>query len=162
VYGKANLIVLCLSLLVTMGLTSCRQQATVPSPDVPVRELLINFFATTQSTQNNEVRLEIGVSSVSGRIVPADPAFEGIWRLTGPDGATRAGGDITQLQEMAGGNEAVLVEWQGLLLTGIHELTWGAPNYGGMILTFDVLEQDDAILIGDQHIHNTTAFPPAR
>jgi hypothetical protein len=149
-----------LSLLVVLALSLAGCGTSLQTADPPVRELLINFFATIRTTPDDEVRMEIGVSGAE--VVPADDAFNGLWELWDMDGNLRASGSVTRQPELYGGQEHVMVEWQSSLLPGSYELTWGAPNYGGMTMIFDVLSHGGRIQIGEQQIFMTATYPPGR
>jgi len=136
-------------------LGACRSQP--PTADVPVRQLLLNFFAIVKATPEEEVQMEIGVSGVNE--VPADPAFAALWELRDEDGNLRAAGETPELPRVVG--EQVLVTWQGQLTPGRYELTWGAPQYGGLVKVFEVVEVDGRLQLGNyQDEYITTVYPP--
>ena len=145
-----------LSLLV--GLASCAQGNQVE--DVPVRDKLVTFIAFINVTADEQVALDLGVSN-TGNAVPADEAFNGVWRLEDKDGNLRAAGVVHTLPYLPGSQEEMLIRWTGALAPGSYQLTWGAPGYGTTVVGFDVKEVDGHLQIGDQEIFNTTSDPPA-
>jgi hypothetical protein len=50
-------------LAIALFLGACQSQP--PTADVPVRQLLLNFFAIVKATPEEEVQMEIGVSGVN-------------------------------------------------------------------------------------------------
>ncbi len=143
------------SLLIILFMSACSPAGTVE--EIPERELTINFFALIKMSTENQVRMDIGVSSVSGPY--EDPAFSGLWELRDEGGDLRASGLIESLPLVSG--EEILISWEGVLEPGEYELTWGAPAYGGLVNQFEVVEENGVIKLGShQNIHKTTAYPP--
>jgi hypothetical protein len=150
---KIVLWMLLLALVMVLG--ACRSQS--PTEEVPVRQLLLNFFAIVKAAPEEMVQMEIGVSGVTE--LPDDPAFAGLWELRDAAGNRRAAGEIAELPRLAG--EQVLVTWQGQLDPGRYELTWGAPEYGGLVKVFEIVEVDGHLQLGNhQDEYITTAYPP--
>lgn len=142
-------------LIFGLFLPACRTAA--PAEDVPIRELVLNFFATVKATPAEEVRMEIGVSGVD--VVPANPDFGGLWELRDADGNVRASGRMHELPEMVGENILFTVEEP--LSPGRYELTWGAPAYGGLVKQFEVVAENGRLQLGShQTEYITTAYPP--
>lgn len=145
-----------LSLLV--ALASCAQGNQVE--DVPIRDKLVTFIAFINVTADEQVALDLGVSD-AGNAVPADEAFNGVWRLEHKDGNLRAAGVVHSLPRLSGSREEMLIRWTGALAPGSYQLTWGAPGSGTTVVGFDVKEVDGHLQIGDQEIFSTTSDPPA-
>lgn len=150
---KVNQLLPLLALLIFIS--GC--QNSTSSADAPMRELILNFFAIVKNATGGEFQMEIGISGVN--VVPQDESFAGLWELRDEDGNLRASGEIPQLAQMVGEN--VLVSWKGELEPGQYELTWGAPNYGGLVKAFSVVNEGGSLRLGD-HLreHYTTAYPP--
>lgn len=152
IFGK--IILFLWAVLVTV-LAGC--QTAAPPQEPTQRELLFNFFAIVQTTADDAVKIELGLSGVTS--VPGDEQFAGIWELRDASGALRADGQLSRLAPFAG--EYIPITWQSELPPGQYELIWGAPNYGGLVQLF-VVEDDGhgGVRLGSQHEYVTTDYPP--
>ena len=143
-------------LLPDLAACTSRNQA----PDVSIRDQLVTFVALIDTTADEQVALDLGVYN-GGNVVPANEAFNGVWRLEHKEGTARAAGIVHTLPRLPGGQEEMLIQWTGALAPGSYQLTWGAPGYGTTVVGFDVKEVDGHLQIGDQEISNATSDPPA-
>jgi hypothetical protein len=152
ILGKINLFLLVVLIMVLAG---C--QTAAPPQEPTQRELLFNFFAIVETTADDAVKIELGLSGVTS--VPGDEQFAGAWELRNENGALRAEGQVPRLAPFAG--EYIPITWQSELEPGQYELLWGAPNYGGLVQLF-VVEGDGhgGVRIGSQNEYVTTDYPP--
>jgi hypothetical protein len=125
-----------------------------------IRDQLVTFIAFVNVSASEQVVLDLGVYN-GGNDVPANEAFNGVWRLEHKEGTVRAAGIVHTLPRLPGGQEEMLIQWTGALAPGSYQLTWGAPGYGTTVVGFDVKEVDGHLQIGDQEISNATSDPPA-
>ena len=141
--------------LLLVGVAAC----TSPADSPPIRDELITFIGLLDVTGNGQTTIDIGVHN-GGNPLPADENFAGRWEVRDAQGELRAKGEVPQMPPLAGGNDTVFGIWSGSLEPGWYEFTWGAPNYGSVLISFELVEQGDRLQIGEQSLYNTTAYPP--
>lgn len=142
-----------LLLLLTAALTACTAVSLSP-----VREPLITFTAPMAIDDVGTVTIRLGLHN-DGSPAQADAAFDAHWEIVGPGDALRAAGSMAERPPLSDGEAITLAEWTGLLDPGSYRLTWGAPNYGGTIVEFDVERTASGLRLGEQTIRTTTAYP---
>lgn len=157
-HRKMILALVLISMMALGGVAGCRGEEEAPVRDEPA-----TFIALLDVNRDEEVVIDLGLHSGSGPL-PADDTFGGRWELREADGALRAAADVHELDSVPGGSEKVVFTWRGKLAPGAYELSWGAPDYGGTVVAFEVVaEEDGSLALGPhQEVSNTTAFPPKR
>lgn len=144
--------------LLFMGLLANCREGKAP----PVRTAQVTFNAEITVNEDQEVVIDLGLHN-GGEPLPADETFNGRWEITDAEGEPRAAADVHELDSVPGGEEQVIFTWSGRLEPGAHELVWGAPGYGGTIIEFEVVEEEEGRLrLGQQAIFHSTAYPPER
>jgi len=148
---------LLMSLLFMGFVASCKEEE---APAVRARQ--VTFIAGLTVSEDQEVIIDLGIDNGS-QPLPADETFNGRWEVTNAEGEPRAAADVHELDSVPGGAEQVIFTWSGRLEPGTHELVWGAPGYGGTIVEFEVIEEEEGRLrLGEQAIFHSTAYPPKR
>lgn len=137
------------------GLTACNLKNDTKTWGFSA--LRLNFSALVSETPSGEYKIEFGVSSA--KPVCAEDSISGQWELREADGDLRAKGKLLLVPET--NDEDVLITWQGVLDPGSYELTWGAPDYGGLIKVFEVCQTENGtILKGAPAEYYSNNYPP--
>jgi hypothetical protein len=135
---------------VLSGLLGCA--SPTPRPDSPE----LTFQAPLLVNQDEEIEIQLGIHNDGPDFFPGDTHFNGVMELRDGSGKLRARMDLYELETLEPNQDISPVKWHGHLTPGIYQLTWGAPDYGCLVIEFMIDNWQDCLTITHQTL---TEYP---
>lgn len=116
-------------------------QANKNQMESPALTFLVDLVPVDDKT------IDVALSIQSGRNkLTADYQFNAEMLLTGPGESKKAELTINERPAMNIGETIRLVNWNGKFEPGQYTLKWGAKNYGAVVTSFEVIENNNGSL----------------
>lgn len=120
----------------------------------------VTFNIVLGEAPDGQLTAEFLLKNNSAARLPRDDAFDSTWELSNADGEVRMSGVVNRITGIEAGDEETLATWTSELESGSYVLSWGAPDYGASVVTFDVEKRGPRLFIGRQTIKTGLDFPP--
>jgi hypothetical protein len=147
-------LLLLLALMATIAaLVSCGA-----STDARTARLAFEAPITVDSSQ--QFHASCGVRNVGEERFREYEAFNGVMELRDDAGQEVGRIQVATLWELAPGNAGWPAAYASKLPAGAYHLTWGAPDYGSVVVDFTIVELDGWLYLGKQSIQSTSGEMP--
>jgi hypothetical protein len=124
--------------------------ACSPAREIDPGDYSLEFRAPLQVNSAGEAHLTLGVHNTGESAFPGDSEFNARMELRHVDGTRRAGAEVRPIGSIQPGDIVWLTDWRGQLDAGQYALTWEAPGYGTLEVTFDIVERDGRLYLGEE------------
>ncbi|HHX66077.1 MAG TPA: hypothetical protein GX702_14455 [Chloroflexi bacterium] len=107
----------------------------------------LEFYAPLQIDADGEAQLSPGIYNAGEHTFPGADAFNAVMEIRHADGAQRASAQVLSIEAIEPGEVIWPIEWSGELEPGRYTLTWGAPGYGQIETTFEIVEHNGRLYL---------------
>lgn len=132
-----------LSILIALFLAGC----TEPAQPVEQWSTAPTFSVELEITPDQKIQGNLLVGNESVIPFPANENFEAVMNLWSPDGQLRSKIEAHIIQEIKPGESVSLASANWQLDPGMYILTWGTPEYGGVVRIFTIAKTENQITL---------------
>jgi hypothetical protein len=118
------------------------------------------FEAQMQVDSTQRFHVSLGVRNVGQTRYRDYQAFNAAMRLLDDAGEKLGSVSVATLWELAPGNAGWPAAYASMLPAGAYQLTWGAPEYGSVVVDFTIVALDGWLYLGEQSIQSTAGEMP--
>ena len=143
------LLAICLTALALAGCSSL--------PDRGAARL--EFEAPMDVNSSQEWHVSLGVRNVGEEPFRDNEFFGTVMELRDSAGDEVGRIQVTNLWDLEPDQCAWPASFRAQLAPGAYTLTWGAPDYGGVVVRFTIVELDDWLYLGEEWIQTAEGAP---